>query len=330
MAETKTAAQEAIEQYDLGDVPPHDPKFTLLKPSATTEGDDLGTPPARPTPPKDPVTGKFVSASKSTHNATLLATARKLGISDEEIEASTSADLRELCRDVSFAQEMQRRENTISTAIEKKQEQIKATKQAIAQAKLFDKEEEFDGELIGLLKKQQNQIEELKARLDRQDQEQAGRSFAAKADAAFESLGPKFEKLFGKGRGKDLDPQGPEMRKRRIIVREAAEMAGPNPTPEKILAKIKEAAGVVYGITPAPGPVTRSDDGGEPPARKKGQSLESFEQDWANGGLARPTGRNGGVEPKGKTKAIRSVEQFYRDRAEMGETVELDEDDFPG
>lgn len=103
---------------------------------------------------------------------------------------------------------------------------------------------------------------------------------------------------FGKGIRADLSDDSADLQRRVAFDKLAAGMSKKGDT---IASAYDRAHRVVYGEAPKPAPVAPVVAG--PTAR---------EREWQAGGVARPTQQAPGEEPKGRTRAIKKVEEIRR------------------
>jgi hypothetical protein len=292
---TPPAEPTLLEQYDIGeDVAPAPPA------PIEAETPPAETPPAPKTPPKDPATGKFV---KRPHPDRLLRTAAQIGISTEEIEEASTAELREMVRDATLEKLAQQRSKDIEAA---KRPPSTPAPEPAAPVDLGIDESQYDPGLISLIKKQAEEIRQMRAQMGHMGghiKRQAEESIATRFDAAFDGM--NLEKDLGRGRPPE---DSPEMARRQAIVAEAIRLAG-NQDPNKVIGLLGDAANKLFKLKPAKAA----------PKPANGATRISPEE-WAASGMARPTHREGAPELPGKTKAVQKVTEYLRDNAATQET----------
>lgn len=162
----------------------------------------------------------------------------------------------------------------------------------------------------------EKRIAELEKRLgdlgEREVRREANSHFD-RVDQTFAKLND-LEAVLGKGGRHDLERESPEMQRRMAVLESAKRLAGENATLEQQLAKVPQAARLLFGDRPAAAP--------EKPDR-------AAVERWNEAATARPTHREGALElPKGKAAAVKAVAQALRDRNGTGGSV-VTEEDFP-
>lgn len=277
------------------------------------ESQPTPTPPAEPEPaarPRNP-DGTFASQPKVPDR--LLKSARDLGIPEEEIVTMTPAELRAEIAAARMEQLVNQRAQTVETAISRTSS---APEPVVSQptSDIPDLDPaEFDGKLVALVKALKARIEVLEGSVGEVKTyaaNQQQKTLADECDAFFN----RHAAVFGQGNYGDIDQEGPEFAKRMATISLAKTL---NPK-LSVTARLEKARATLFGAATAPAPE---------PAKKKGTVFT--EEEWNNGGLARPTQRNGGAEPPSAEKAKKAVAKFYQENGVDGvEPSILDE--FPG
>ncbi len=167
-------------------------------------------------------------------------------------------------------------------------------------------------------------------------------------DAGFSELGETYAKLVGVESGLDLDPQGPQMKKRLAIIQAAG--ITQEDTPRKIKAKIKASAEALYGdVLPTQAPAQQPNTPADPyasamngshtgnprmsqpaptkQAPPKDPSTGRFvsKEDWEQAATARPTHREF-EEPKGVRRAEKAVGRVLAEQDGGSDGYSADQD----
>ncbi len=167
------------------------------------------------------------------------------------------------------------------------------------------------------------QNHELKKQMAQQEQQRRQRDFwdvAETIDDIFEQLGPKYERILGKGAGVDLaQNKDPGLKRRLAVLSEAGinvEGVSANQV-RRAAARIKAAADLLYGPAveaqekpAAPNPYTPAPPGAPPSAAR--QQVVS-QEDWEEAATAAPTSRPPAELPPGDERAVRNLEQKMAD-----------------
>lgn len=327
------------DQYDIGDeelqniptVAPVPPAAIAPEAGSVLPASDG----AKPTPPRDPVTGQFLPKAP-THPRLLVQTAKDLGLDEAEIESTPTAELRELVRDAVSARQFNHHAQTVENAMSASRGDQFAASQVVtppseppapspsptaggSPSDLGIDETQYDAGLMSLFKKQAQRIAELEKMVGHQHsyiKNQIEQTTTQKIDGAFEKLGGHFDTLLGKGpRGTFADAAAPEIIRRKAIVSLASQLAGQKANVDQVVAKIGEAAKTLFGLKMP-----------DPPAPKPtAPSLSPEEIAWRQAGLARPTHREGSSEPPGPAKAEKAAAAYLADNGLSGGTEVLDD-----
>lgn len=175
-------------------------------------------------------------------------------------------------------------------------------------------EQAYDPALIGAIKKMgaahQKEIKQLKqqiGQLQHMEAIRANETFAQKMDRLFAG----DEGTFGKGEGRTLKDDGPELARRRAVLGVMQSIKAGT-----IEQKYEKAYELLYG--------TRV----EAPAAN--DALAQRQEEWRRGNVARPTQRSGAAEPPGVEKAKRNVAAKLAEANGAVDSGEADEGDFLG
>jgi hypothetical protein len=221
---------------------------------------------ARPLPERGP-DGKFLPAEPAAvappapaapkHPDYLVRPALEAGLSQADVDEMTTPALGrwvELFNKQQFqASKQEATQRTIEQAMGRSNPPappVPPTEESLFDAEL---EKDLDPRLAKVLKKLAEENKELKALKGRQDQldarETARQTQAVNRmiDDAFELLGPKYEKVFGKGDYHSLGAQSKEV-KRRVACLQETGLDLNNTSPAKLRAKLQEAADTLYPV----------------------------------------------------------------------------------
>lgn len=183
---------------------------------------------------------------------------------------------------------------------------------------------DFSPAVLKILKRQAEAIKELSEKagaLSKHEEVRQRQLQDDLLDAAFEAMGPRYEKVLGKGKGATL-LNTPAMQKRIAVFRQAG-VDWTADGPEAIAKKIADAGAALYGdlIDPEPPAKPASPGGGayagtpaaavpaKPAAKATRADAKRNEKigEWAGSHAARATQRNGAAEPKGVQAADKAV-----------------------
>lgn len=335
------STKDLIAQYELGDdAPPAETEASSQAAEVNASASAAETPAGvtgepvspRPTPPRDPETGKFLPRAEAPethqHSPRVRATALRLGVSEEEIARTTPEHLEEIVYHLTGqltalrqerAQEASR-ESRATDRLPEQPAQAQAAEQPPEDELAFE-EGSFDPTIEKFMKvarDQAKQIKELTALVGQLVQNEHVRfkeTMGQRIDRVFDSLGSDYEPFLGKGRGNEMRPDEPALQRRKAVLA-MVEMDKSKSTLEE---KIKRVAQTLYGVRGAPI---------EQPERPSKQRNGYTTEEWNAGGLQRPTNRAGAGEPPGEEKAVKGVERYLRENGQsVGHPVARD--DFP-
>lgn len=296
--------------------------------------------PARATPPKDPVTGRFVPVEPAEqlspppnnpkHAQGVVNLARELGLEDDEISSTPSGQLERTV----YALFRQREKLRSELNVERLRQD--ATVQTPDPKSLEEEDDlglnpEVEPTILNAFKRLQKENKELKAKLgrvddlDKQFSQHKFKTASDLLDAAFAKLPAKYRKLFGDGAASDLGPNQQRELKRRLAVLQEAGITFDNINRGTIIKKIKDAADSLYAL-PEEQPVEPT----EPPdpysraiaQPKKGQRITP--EQWDEAATAVPSQRRGAGEPNGEQKAVANLARKMREQESMSD-AEIDD-----
>ena len=292
------ALAAAKAEYDIPDsaLEPDEPQVAQQVPQKEPE-----QPPAEQ--PKDDVRprnpdGTFAAAQKPAHSKRVLAVARELGMSDADIEDADPDFLRD---------------EVLTRLASRKQEAAQAP-EPIHETP-FDlglTEEDTTPEILGALKKMQAHFQSELAKRDAKLSEYDQRDARRENETAVQQVDRLLEGFdaahYGKGPLQSLKASSPELGRRQAVVNEAKRLAGANATRQQIIDRLEAAHQSLFGGKTGP--------------KEDSPDLAKKKDDWAKGGLARPTDRNGKPLPKGRAAAIKALQDHYAERRSGEETEE--------
>jgi hypothetical protein len=325
-ANAAAPATSLVDQYDAeGDSEPAAPASVDSR-SPSPEPESRG-------PDRDPATGRFLPSTPETRKPSqyLVGMAQDLGIDPAEIAGMTPDTLevavyhlskqhranQQWARDREGSREQTRDQATDRNiaggqAAAGQTEGESRTPSPPTSDDAFDlgiDEQAYDPALIGAIKKMGAHAKEIKqlkeqiGHLHRLEMVRANETFAQKMDRLFSD----DESTFGKGEGRALKEDGPELARRRAVL---GVMQGiKTGTIEDKYAKAYE---MLYGTRQA-----HTDD-----------SLAARQDEWRRGNVARPTQRGNASEPPGVEKAKRTAAQKMAEMNGAVESGEASADDF--
>lgn len=271
------------------------------------------------------------AAEKHTHPPTLVSRALKAGVKQEDIDATSTEDLREelfeIYRTGAFYDPTKASASPgaptpppAKPALEPEAAKPVELKLDWSNDEVLDPDvrSSIDKAVTGLVKPLLDKIALLEERGGRLEQVEKHRQIQTEfglIDTTFASLGAEFEGVFGKGAREDLDPESAEMDRRDVVVRKARQQLTPTTTPrqyQQILATVarKMFGGLVQHQAAAAEPVRTA----TPAVERDAETGRFTAKDFARGAVAAPTNRNGAPEPKGETRAARAIADLVRDR----------------
>lgn len=277
--------------------------------------------PARPTPPRDPETGRFVAPTESppvpVHSRIMMRRARDLGLTDEDLREHTPEGLEELVfhleRNASQNAFARERERQAVPAWQEETGSVEPDRGEPPPAPLaldeddFYRPGEFDPRLTGVIRKLEGRIaklEKLEQRLQAFEQRETIReneSGSRFLDRLFAGLAEQYPHLLSKKTVNQLAKGDPELQRRQMAIMATGCQSFRDPT---FVPKLRAALAVMAGGAPPRRPEP-------PPEPEEGPTPEQ----WRNGAIARPTHRSPPPEPHGVERATRAVSEQLQ---EMG------------
>lgn len=309
----------SVEKAALDANRPRNPDGTFKSPESDTPA--TVTPPSAPAPP-----------AIDTYRERLLAEAQDIGYDPSELEGVNTPSLANILRKhyQQHAAANARYEQLLASDRQRQPYQdVPATPTPAPADDIQLEEDRWEPELaraIKLLNDDRKALKEelthLKSQLGEVNQrsvQQAVRSNADMVDAAFESLGDGYERIIGKGAGRDMGrEQEAEFKRRVAILNEAGiDVARQLPSMGQLKTKIKQAATLLFpqATAAASDPYAAAQRGQTPvPPQANGKPTPD---EWASAGLARPTDRTV-LEQPGREAAIRALSAKMRDGGSTG------------
>lgn len=293
--------------------------------------------PALAPPPtnRDPDTGRFV---KVEHPKGLVRRAAELGMSDEEINEATTAQLDSLVYHLNQQSLAEARTASQATVLDRLRSEraadpagASATQQdavaavpgddrgtAPAEFDLGISEEDFHPDLVKVLKKMHadssakiKALEAQVAGLAQRDNLRVQETTNEKIDRVFQQLGD--EANFGTVPVAELSADDPAYARRIAVLNEARRLSGPKAGLAAQLGNIKKAAQRLYGTRETPPAATPSPTVTPGTVAKPAANGSRITpEDWQAAGLARPTQRE--IEdPPSQKKAERAVANYMKE-----------------
>lgn len=322
-----------------------EPAAPAAQPAPADDQFDLGDTELRlqhPAPPRDPDTGRFVKPEETTppapaaprHPDWLTRQAQEMGLDPELVDALDSAKLARLVnhqlRQQLSLQEQFSRQRTVQDG----QVQPPPPKEEEPEIDLGPEGEQLDpafakvfkgilGKHFSEHKKEVKKLQEQFEARQKADEERQASEADGLIDAAFARLGASYERYFGKGSYRTLQPGSPEMRRRLAALRDAG-VDLKRPDRATIVGKLRAAAAALYA--PAPEPAAPAGASGyEQRARERPAPQPQIgEDEWDSAALNRPTHRNGAQEPKGEALAVANLTRRMQQAEAAGDQEILD------
>lgn len=321
--ETVNERQELLDQYE-----PEDTEF-----DPELDAQPVAPKAAKPVPPKDPETGKFVKPPTHTHPPGLVRSAKRLDFSDEEIENYPTAELADIV-DRLTGERFNQYQRTVSAGSPPPERKEVTDEPTAPDASGFDVaafKEEFAGypalvkfadHVLDRLGTQDKQVKSFGDYVQREE----GRRTTSEADQAFSKFGPEYESVFGKGNGDEVDM---DSLMRRVNVLNSLKQF-PIQGVSYQAAILKRGKQLHPATTlPPKREITLADEETEhvdDPAKAPPSRINR--EQWDEAALAPVNGRKAGPEPKGKRKATKAVAELLKRQASRnGDGPE--EDDLP-
>ncbi len=309
-AATPTPAQiKAQKAFDEATLPDSgfDEELDALPPSRAAAVSAAAVPPvpdATPEPPK--------------HSARSIRLAKEFGLSQQQIDAATPAELEE---------ELYARNMEVLGALRARMSEPRTPPQtpaAPAPDDEFDlkmtaeEEAEWDPKHLKVLKKSleaAKRVKQLETQLNEQKQEELGRQASARIEA-YDTAFATREDVFGKGAVTEVDPQSTEYQRRVAIGR----MVESDTSHLSLAKKIDKAIKVMYGDT---APATKK-------AAEVDAKVEANKNRFKNGTVAKPTHRASRDLPKGEERALKTLSEKFHENGWTDDSFEgIEEKNLP-
>lgn len=278
---------------------------------------------ALPDPPKPKPrdeAGRFVP-EKHSHSSRLVRMAADLGLAEADITEATPETLEALIHD---------RQRQLKSELDQQRQEARrpssdseAPAPPVAPNPLDEiKEDEFIPEmqsLIKVVKGQDQVIKELRAKLATIESHLVRQENASKVSAIDKAFS-KHEAILGKGRFNDLKADSPFMARRNAV----DALVKADKAQGSLQDKVDRAMATLYGDK------AKAKKAQEPIEEEASteDAEAAWKQEWRNGGVARPTQRNGAAEPRGPRTAERAVAAALRAKGAYFEGDE--ESSLPG
>ncbi len=316
--------QKLVEEYELPDSS-FNPDIQAVPPVPEPVPAVARSEPAPPTKPK--------------HSSRVLRMASDFGIPQAEIDG-TEPEALETALDVMTRQMLQERQVFQKTLTERATPEQSAAPVAPAPSAAtgFDlglskeDEEAFDPRFLSVIKKMGEEITNLKGQLSgigQREQVRERESFQQRCDTAFS----KYESILGKGSYSELNPAGPELRRRQAVLDTAARDQSKVPFERKIAAAVEALFGQQAAAVITP-PAGTPESPPAPPARDQKTGRYTTEQ-WNASATARPSHRETPGLPPGKERATAALademkkRDFFAAEGANGAPVVADIDTLP-
>lgn len=288
-------------------------------------------------PPKDPVTGRFIkpddvppATQTYDHPERLKRLALEAGFEPDDIAGIDPVSLERsvnllALKSLREAKQI-KRDQTVSNAVDRNLANQNPPQPQVDEDPLSDYDfGEENGQKLGadffhpalqnVIKKQAKELKELK----KQVAALTGREVARENETRFQMYDrvfadSGFEDHFGKGPGKQFKAEDGAMQKRVAMIILSRTMSGPDEE-----AKLREAIKTVYGSRAQATPKNDDDD----------LDLSAAQQQWQQARLNRPTQRKELPPTKGKNAAVRAVTQKLNDFGAEGVNGDVEPEDFP-
>ncbi len=314
MADTPVPATPE-DPFDLGDT---SLTFPEAKPASSSvpPASEASTSPARVLPPRAS-DGTFVKPPETPkHPAHLLNQANELGMDPETIAETSTPTLYRmvnllLLREREVARSFATQQSLEGTRV-KQPDPAQPVQPEVDEIDALLAEGIIEPRILQQIKKLKGTADEVKAlktALQERDQREALKDFNSSVqlvDAAFAKLG---NPLLGEGAGIELakDPAKKAEFARRVALLNAAGITDLRQVNRlTIMKQLREANELLFGAT-SNTPANPYD------AALAGKPPRISEEQWANGGVAHPSQRNGAPELKGEALAIKNLTEKLRD-----------------
>ncbi len=338
--------QDILAQYDLGDTG-GDVGSTPVRANPPQQR-QAGIPAVKATPPKDPETGRFLPAQVQpsapnaqrqeasedplldgegqpiSHSRTLLRHAHLAGFTDAEIDTTPSEQLQDLV--------FSRQQEQINRAVAQQTPNVSANPtpppapEPEPQVDFSEIDKVLDPEIATPLKNQLTaqlkQLKALEAKLEAQtkmaEQANVQRKQTDENDQ-MDRLFSEHSAFLGKKTWRELSKNDPDWIKRNAVVM----LAGTDTSARSAKEKLAWAVGQLFGMVPQAQSVAEDY---EPAPQKNGRPTK---EEWANGGVPRPTQRKPSAELNDIKRARQAVQNRLEQLSAPGSNGTVDKDDFP-
>lgn len=334
-----------LEQYDLGDTEEGLYAGSVAVTPRPNQQRPAGIPATKAIPPKDPVTGKFLPAQaqpsapnaqrqepseeplQQTHSRNLLRRAVETGFTDTEIDSTPSEELEERI--------YSRQKEAIARAANSPQPNLSAREQVQSpvQDEVVEPEPQYpeidkvlDPEIAAPLKAQLTaqlkQLKAMEAKLIASEAREKQREENYQRQSRNQAIDKMFSKhahFVGAQSVSEMHPEDPNLAKREAVIALAIRDKSKRSDQEKIDHAISQ----LFGAAQEPEVETPTR---QVPTR---QGQRPTPQEFANGGIPRPTQRKPAPELNGVVRARKAVEERLAQLQEPGSNGTVDYDDFP-
>lgn len=267
--------------------------------------------------PRDPATGQFVKpAPASPHSKYLTTQAQALGMTAEEIAEYSSDDLRAHITATRIEKAGIHRQPEAPPSTPTPSVQTAEPEDDLGEV------EDFDPRLVKILKAVVGRVaslESLKPLIEQShgfaqsELRRRGETMAQALDREFTKV--NMPELFGTGPMKDLDPKSLTVKRRNMLVEEAAKDApGGIPTKESFYTAMKTLFG-------RESHVDETEPQPKPKAKANGEAPRISPEQWEQATVAKPTQRQGAPEPNGIAKAKKTYIQQYNQLTGGGDAL---------
>lgn len=310
-------------------VAPQTPEPDDLTTFLNAEPDEFDAPPKRESREAQFETAPARKTAEVKHHPRLVEAARQVGLEDHIIDKLSPDDL----TDAVFNLERKWRNlDTIDTRRNQEHtRQPKAPEPVVDEADeaLQSLEDEgFDPRLLKILRLTKTKAAEVETTVKQSSQSDMERRQAEALDAvedAMAGLGPKFERIVGKGAITEVDEGAKEIRNAIFLQAHISPMDSPRTIARKITLTAQKLYGKLLADAPAANPVAEA-YGKKPAAPAKNGSKVYTEEEWDRAGLAKPTATNT-PKPRGARAAAQAIAARMHD---FGVSRGVDDDEFDG
>lgn len=278
--------------------------------------------PAAATPAETPPAPQAPEPAKPRHPAWLTKMAADLGVEQEDVDSSTQAELERLVR----YQARQAKAEANDLRREKAQQRPQEAPEPEpdlwgkdSDGKPYAEQDYLPGiaSAIKEVHSLRKEVKELRSALEglgHSERRREAETAAERIDRFFVELGSEYKEVFGEANRADIDTGSPEFKRRMAVINSLGDMPVSHP---QFKSKMHQAAKEIFGDRVKP-PAS-------PPAAPAAEAYTPEQKRWVNGGVSKPTHREGSAEPKGPKKAEKAVAALLK---EMGGEQPVDMDEF--